>query len=907
MSTQIQYRRGTSAEHELFTGAAGEITVDTTENSVRVHDGSTLSGTLLAKKATVNAINSYATSGFTHANSAYNKANSAYDHANTKFASAGGTISGDVNVTGNLTVTGYQVYSNTTVSLIADNIITLNAAINQASAPTSNAGIEIDRGSSTNTSILWNETTDKWTFTNDGTTYNDIAAAGRLDSAYGHANSAYGHANSAYDKANSGYTQANTGTTHAGAAFTHANSAYGHANAGYTQANTGTTHASAAFLQANTALTEANSAYEHANSAYDKANSGYTQANTGTTHASSAYDKANSGYTQANTGTTHAGAAYAHANAGYTQANTGTTHAGAAYAHANAGYTQANTGTTHASAAYAHANTRFASAGGTVSGDMAVTGNLTVNGTTTTINSTTLTVDDINIELGSIASPTDVTAAGGGITLKGATDKTISWSAANGWSSSEDFNVVTGKTFKINGTSVLSSTTLGSGVTGSSLTSVGTIGTGVWQGSSISTTYTDAKITTVGGQTGAISNTQLLNFLIAVDGVGSGLDADLLDGQSNTFYQNANNINAGTLAAARLATSGVTAGTYASASIIPVVTVDVYGRVTAVTNTSIAIASGAVSGLAASATTDTTVANNISSGILPVARLGGSYTGITGVGTLTAGSIPTSLITGLATSATTDTTNASNIGSGTLAAARLATSGVTAGVYGSASIHPVITVDTYGRVTAVTNTSVAIASGAVSGLAASATTDTTNATNISSGTLAAARLATSGVVAGTFASGAIIPVITVDTYGRVTAVTNTSVAIAAAAVSGLAASATTDTTSATNISSGTLATARLSGSYTGITGVGTLAAGSIPTSLITGLATSATTDTTNATNITSGTLAVARLPTTSIANTGTFTSSTITVDAYGRVTAAANGASGGGGVSGVKLYFYGSF
>ena len=59
--------------------------------------------------------------------------------------------------------------------------------------------------------------------------------------------------------------------------------------------------------------------------------------------------------------------------------------------------------------------------------NIAITGNLTVNGTTTTINSTTLTVDDKNIEMGSVASPTDTTADGGGITLKGTTDKTIIW------------------------------------------------------------------------------------------------------------------------------------------------------------------------------------------------------------------------------------------------------------------------------------------------------------------------------------------------------------------------------------------------------------------------------------------------------------------------------------------------
>ena len=59
--------------------------------------------------------------------------------------------------------------------------------------------------------------------------------------------------------------------------------------------------------------------------------------------------------------------------------------------------------------------------------NITITGNLTVNGATTTVNSTTVSVDDKNIELGSTASPTDSTADGGGITLKGTTDKTIVW------------------------------------------------------------------------------------------------------------------------------------------------------------------------------------------------------------------------------------------------------------------------------------------------------------------------------------------------------------------------------------------------------------------------------------------------------------------------------------------------
>ncbi len=66
-----------------------------------------------------------------------------------------------------------------------------------------------------------------------------------------------------------------------------------------------------------------------------------------------------------------------------------------------------------------------------VDGNLKVDGDFTVNGTTSTVNSVTLTVDDKNIELGSVDAPTDITADGGGLTLKGDTDKTITWLASN--------------------------------------------------------------------------------------------------------------------------------------------------------------------------------------------------------------------------------------------------------------------------------------------------------------------------------------------------------------------------------------------------------------------------------------------------------------------------------------------
>ena len=695
MSTQIQYRRGTSTEHQAFTGAVGEITIDTTLNTIRVHDGSTLGGTLLSRSLDTNAAFTHANSAYghangsfthansaydkansgysqantalteansayEHANSAYSKANSAYDHANTKFASAGGKISGNVIVTGHITP---DVTLTSNIGNATNRFHTLFVGPGSVDVD----GIKIQNSAG----IL---TISGATDINFGTGTPSISGISA-------------HANSAYDKANSGYTQANTALAEADGAFLHANSAYDKANSGYSQANTGVTHASAAF-------THANSAYGHANAAF--------------THANSAYDKANSGYTQANTGVTHASAAFTHANS--------------AYGHANSAYDKANS-------AYNTANTKFASAGGTISGDVVVTGNLTISGTTTTVNANNLTIKDNMIYLNDGATQNAypdlgvVGAYNNGVYQHTGVFRDQSdnyWKFFDGYLPEPDASVfinTSNSSFRLAGIWVSEAK---ANVVTANYSSLGTVTTGTWNGTSISTTYTDAKITSVGGQTGAISNTQLLNFLIAVDGSGSGLDADLLDGQQGSYYTNASSINAGTLNSARLPTSGVTAGNYGSASIIPVFAVDTYGRITSVSNTSVAIAAAAVSGLA--------------------------------------------------TSATTDTTNATNISSGTLNAARLPSSGVTAGTYASASIVPVFAVDSYGRITAVTNTSIAIAAAAVSGLATSATTDTTNATNITSGTLNAARLPTSGVTATTYTS----PTLTVDAYGRVTAAANSS-------------------------------------------------------------------------------------------------------------------------------------
>ena len=167
-----------------------------------------------------------------------------------------------------------------------------------------------------------------------------------------------------------------------------------------------------------------------------------------------------------------------------------------------------------------------------ISGNMTVTGNLTINGTTTTINSTTLTVDDKNIELGSVTTPTDLTANGGGITLKGDTDKTINWlNTTDAWTSSEDFNLLTGNSYKINNVTVLSATALGTGITDSELTSVGTLTSGTWNATTIATsrggtgqtTYTNGQLLIGNTSSGSLVKATLTaaNNVTITNGAGS--------------------------------------------------------------------------------------------------------------------------------------------------------------------------------------------------------------------------------------------------------------------------------------------------------------------------------------------------------------------------------------------------
>jgi hypothetical protein len=83
------------------------------------------------------------------------------------------STTGDLTVGGNLTVNGTTTTINTDTLAVEDNIVVLNS--NVTGSPTTNAGIEVERGTSANVAIRWNETSDKWEITNDGSNYSDIA------------------------------------------------------------------------------------------------------------------------------------------------------------------------------------------------------------------------------------------------------------------------------------------------------------------------------------------------------------------------------------------------------------------------------------------------------------------------------------------------------------------------------------------------------------------------------------------------------------------------------------------------------------------------------------------------------------------------------------------------------------
>lgn len=233
-------------------------------------------------------------------------------------------VNRDLLVYGNLTVEGNSTTLNVHTLEIEDFDIVLNS--NTSGSPTNNSSITVDRGTSSNTFLRWNENIDRWGWSDDGTVmYNFVSA---LD-AYAQANAAYNQANAAYDQANAAYSTANTANTTAKDAYAKANSS---SNTARVSANGGSTLSEKQLNFVNTAsilvtLTDGGdgNAVVAFNTSGATVGDAYNQANTARNTANAAYGQANAAYTQANNARSDANTTFATINTTFSTVNTNIT------------------------------------------------------------------------------------------------------------------------------------------------------------------------------------------------------------------------------------------------------------------------------------------------------------------------------------------------------------------------------------------------------------------------------------------------------------------------------------------------------------------------------------------------------------------------------------------------------
>ena len=229
----------------LFVDSVGnEVGIGTTNPTSNLHIVGNANITTGINTTTVNATTVNAQTFVTSTgDNVYATAINAYGAANTRLSASGGTLSGDLIITGNLTVSGNQTILNTEVLTTEDADIILLS--NTSSTPALNAGLIVNRGTSTNTFLRWNEALDEWGWSDSGTTtyyFEDLRQGlsttnttfATINTTFATLNTSAGTQNTAITTAND---QANTARGQANTARDTANSAYGQANAAYSQAN----------------------------------------------------------------------------------------------------------------------------------------------------------------------------------------------------------------------------------------------------------------------------------------------------------------------------------------------------------------------------------------------------------------------------------------------------------------------------------------------------------------------------------------------------------------------------------------------------------------------------------------------------------------------------------------------
>ena len=403
-----------------------------------------------------------------------------------------------------------------------------------------------------------------------------------------------------------------------------------------------------------------------------------------------------------------------------------------------------------------------------------ITGNLTVSGTTTYVNSTELNIGDNQIVLNADLPPATAPSQNAGLTVNRGSAANVEFV----WNETDD-------TWAIGNTNVTGFVNASSTVTGTRI------------------------ISTVADGTAPLSVTSTT--------VVSNLNADKLDGQDGSYYRDASNLNAGTVPAARLPQ----ANTSSNGAVVFVDSVsNTATSIYAPTMNAVKTAYDAAIAANTLANTASTKADNAYSNAVSVAasdataKANAAYTNAVSV----AASDATTKANAAYSNAIAYSSNATNLSSGTVASARLPQANTT--VYGAVmfvdSVANTSTSNYAPTMNAVkTAYDAAIAANTLANTASTkadsaysnAVTYSSNASNLTSGTVAVARLpaftgdvtSTAGnntltlvntaVTAGTYGNSSVVPQITVDSKGRITGISNTTVA----GVSGLSYTSTNNT------------------------------------------------------------------------------------------------------------------
>jgi hypothetical protein len=493
----------------------------------------------------------------------------------------------------------------------------------------------------------------------------------------------------------------------------------------------------------------------------------------------------------------------------------------------------------------------------TVGGNAVISGDLTVQGNTTTVNTQDVLVEDQNIVLGNVANPSDATANTGGITLLGTTNKTFEWiNSTDSWTSSEHIDINVSKSLKHGGTVIVNANrqllnlqgitstgdidfasgnftvaqTTGNTVIGGTLNVQGTLtltglsaqtGTFAQQvssggnfsvgGTAMTVNAASGNIVTQGSLT--VTGASILNSSVTVTGnITASGDVAVNGGDLTTTTTGAFSIADSNATTINIGTSDATVINLGSANSTVTITDDLE-----VTNNLVVTSSGTASFQGQTTVGSVFTATPTGTRQVVIGQLGNTAT-LTAYGNVTFG---------VSTASTGTFTGNVDIGTSLTVGTTLA---VTNGITGETLTSTVSS----GTAPLTVASDTLVSNLNADKLDGNQGSYYTNADNLDAGTVPDARLLTTGVTAATYGSATAVGQFTVDVKGRLTGAQAVDIQIAQSQVTDLttdlaakadsSALATVATSGAYSDLSGTpsLATVATTGAYTDLTGLPTL-------------------------------------------------------------------------------------